>query len=164
MSFFGYEIEPNKPYLHVPPEGTVLKLTNAALAHAGEDGKRTQLQCKVDGKAFVVVNFIGGKVEHAIIDLVFEGKQEVQFIVSGETPVHLTGYYNLMEDDFDDLNDEELEGLYGDNSDSDDEGVDAELLKQLQAQQKKSGSKLKIEQLGEESSDEEPTPGQKKDL
>lgn len=153
-SFFGYEIEANTTYSHSPPEGTVLKLTNAALGGASEEGKRTTLSIEVQDKKFVIANFIGGRSEHAMLDLALDEGQEVKFTVTGETSVHISGYYSLFDDDEDDFDDEELEGLYGED-DSDDEEVDQELIKQLQDKQSKAGSKLKIEELEEDSSDEE---------
>lgn len=158
LSFFGYELQPNKPYTHTPPEGSVLKLSNAALGSTTSEGERVSLICKVDNKEFVIANFLGGKVEHASFDLNFADNHEVIFLVKGDAAVHITGYYSLIDDeDFGD----DMEGMYGDDfsdetGDSEDEEVEVpkkQAPKQVQAKQAPK-AQPKIEQLPAESDEE----------
>ena len=160
MSFFGFELEPNKPYVHTPPEGVILKVAQAALATAPQEGERVQLSCQYEDKTLAICNFIGGRVEHCALSLEFPGGSEFKFIVKGKTGVHVTGFYQLFDDDMseEDFDEEEYmkqlalaEGVEDSDEDSEEDSEDEGEPKLIS-----SASGVKFEELNsEEDSDED---------
>jgi len=65
--------------------------------------ERNVLQCVVDGGTFTIASLRLGSVEQVSLNLLFDAKQEVSFLVSGTTSIHLMGFYEDFELDFDDL-------------------------------------------------------------
>jgi len=167
VSFFGYEIESNKPYTHTPPTGVILKISQAALVSSIKEGEKVQLLVNSQGKDYVLANFIGGHVEHAALDLHFT--DEFKLNVKGPSAVSITGYYSLFEEDFDYLapgegeedEEDELEGLEEDDEeDEDDEETKDSFKKATQLptngnNKKQSWQNIKVEADEDEDDDEE---------
>lgn len=114
MTFWGVEIQPEKPYLHEDEDGmTKLHLSQATLGLNCKDKQRTVVKCKVgDNPELLLCSLVPGVQESCPLDLLFD--QEVTFTVSGAGSVHLTGYYMPLEfdsEDEDDYDSEDEDGI-----------------------------------------------------
>lgn len=57
---------------------------------------RSVLKVKVGGKSCVIASLIGDKMEHCVMELMFE-EGEIEFSVTGKNEMHLAG--NMMDSD-----------------------------------------------------------------
>lgn len=110
VNFFGHIVVPKNAYKHVPPEGTMLHISQAALASDCSEG-RNSLQVTVDEKTFTLCTLEKGKCENAFLNLNFGVGQEFTLQMVGESPIHITGYYEVIldDDEFDDEDDEDAD-------------------------------------------------------
>jgi len=113
MSFWGVELLPGKKYEQEPEEN--LHVTSACLGNNSSHKGRNSVQVEINGGAFTVANLTLQSKEQKQLDLYFEEGEKVVFYITGQDPVHLTGYYvpeePMMGEDFnseDELDDEEL--------------------------------------------------------
>lgn len=174
LFFFGYEALPGTPGKTIPPEGTVLHISQLTLAPGAKDGEvirvfvqtsedieddseeeeQEQEEEEQDNKKFCIGVLVGGKKESLHLDLNFQGEAVTFFVEGGNVPVHVTGYYNVLEFDdedgeFDEDGDEEayLRALQAGSDDED--GSDDE------------NSGVKIEELGQDDDSEDEVPVKK---
>ena len=103
-TFFGLEVQPRKLYKQVPPRNTVLHVSQVSLPASARKGT-VSVQVCVEEYWFTVCTLEAGRVDHWKTDLNFSAEHEVQFCVHGELPVHLTGFYDMLEpsDDIEDV-------------------------------------------------------------
>lgn len=109
MTFWGVEIQPEKPYLHTDEDGmTKLHLSQATLGLDCTGKQRTVVKCKVgDNPEVLLCSLVPGVQESCALDLLFD--QEVTFTVAGATSVHLTGYYMPLDDPYDSEDEDEYD-------------------------------------------------------
>eukprot|EP00009_Paramoeba_aestuarina_P009156 CAMPEP_0201520856 /NCGR_PEP_ID=MMETSP0161_2-20130828/12939_1 /ASSEMBLY_ACC=CAM_ASM_000251 /TAXON_ID=180227 /ORGANISM="Neoparamoeba aestuarina, Strain SoJaBio B1-5/56/2" /LENGTH=331 /DNA_ID=CAMNT_0047919365 /DNA_START=32 /DNA_END=1028 /DNA_ORIENTATION=+ len=120
--FFGIEVDKTKPQ-KVTPELGFLHISQAALATPAP-GKAT-LRIATEGKTFTVGTLSAeGGMYHMPLDINFMPGAEVEFSVVGDgnTTVHITGYYEM--DDDDDL-DESVDIPSDEEEEEDDEDIPA---------------------------------------
>jgi len=132
-TFWALEIEPNKVYSQIPPAD--LHITQAALDAKATSKERVVIQCSVDGGTFTLGSLRLGQVEQFPLDIFLDPNVEVKFHVTGNSSVHLVGYYLDSQDDDDENDfdefDEELmleEGLSGDEEEEGEEEEDPEII------------------------------------
>jgi FK506-binding nuclear protein len=127
MSFWGVQIRPEEPYTEPEPEGTKLRVTHATLGLESKGRERTVVKCEVGERPEVLLcSLVPGVSESTSLDLLFD--EEVVFTVSGNASVHLTGYYEPHEDQYnsgaaDDYDSEEEDGYEFSDEDVDDEDL-----------------------------------------
>eukprot|EP00667_Euglena_gracilis_P029765 EG_transcript_39903 len=114
--FFGLNLEPQKVYNQTPPQGSLLHVTQAALAATPQSG-RVILKASVDNGPWYVVGTLNpGVVDQFAFDLMFSAGSSVRFTTEGAlSRVHLTGYYEACEDV------EDPSGAEADHEDEDEE-------------------------------------------
>jgi hypothetical protein len=167
LSFFGVELEQNKPAVHTPPEGTLLHITMAALAKPSKE--TVSITCKCEEGPFVICH-LGGSVNQAQIDLHFGFHQQIEFEVLGNAKVHLTGYYADMDmDDDEDFDGEGFDGEFGEEGDEFDEMTEEEALQRLSGlkdmdedDEEEDDEGVKFEVLEEEEEEVKPKKQEKK--
>ncbi|CAK9203415.1 unnamed protein product [Sphagnum troendelagicum] len=126
--FTGVQIRPEEPYTEPEPEGTKLRVTHATLGLESKGKQRTVVKCEVGERPEVLLcSLVPGVSESTSLDLLFD--EEVVFTVSGDASVHLTGYYEPHEDQYnsgaaDDYDSEEEDGYEFSDEDIDDEEED----------------------------------------
>lgn len=100
MTFWGIEIQPEKPYHYTDEDGmTKLHLSQATLGLDCKGKQRTVVKCKVgENPEVLLCSLVPGVSESCALDLLFD--QDVTFTVSGATSVHLTGYYMPIEEPY----------------------------------------------------------------
>eukprot|EP00929_Paragymnodinium_shiwhaense_P016468 TRINITY_DN124848_c0_g1_i1.p1 TRINITY_DN124848_c0_g1~~TRINITY_DN124848_c0_g1_i1.p1 ORF type:complete len:131 (-),score=54.03 TRINITY_DN124848_c0_g1_i1:79-471(-) len=118
MTFWGCQLKPGVPFkLEANGAREVLHLSQACLHSPGE--KKTFVQV-IDGKQkYAIVSLQKGKAEYASFDLFFRPGQ-CSFVCTGDSEVHLTGYFEPDVDDGDDDEEGEEEELL-EESESEDE-------------------------------------------
>jgi len=116
--FFGLKMEVKTIYKQVPPPGSLLHVTQATLGATPASG-RTVVKVRHEDKWLTVCTLNPGFVDQCAFDLAFTGGAEVQFMIEGaSSQVHLLGYYEAVEDDGDDV---ENEDSVGDEEEEDEE-------------------------------------------
>jgi hypothetical protein len=122
LNFFGAELQKGTVSNPEIPEGTFLHLSMAALGFDTKDGQRATLYVHTqDGEddkevKHVVCTLVAGKCDNQYLDLNFPGGEKVGFSVGGEPSLHLTGYYQIDEEEMGDEDDDS----FGSGSLSDD--------------------------------------------
>eukprot|EP01119_Soliformovum_irregulare_P007860 TRINITY_DN2040_c0_g1_i2.p1 TRINITY_DN2040_c0_g1~~TRINITY_DN2040_c0_g1_i2.p1 ORF type:complete len:193 (+),score=84.59 TRINITY_DN2040_c0_g1_i2:57-635(+) len=104
MSFWGIELLPGKKYEQTCDDN--LNVTAAVLATTASHGGRNSVQAEVDGNVFTIANLKIDSKEQKSLDLFFEQGESVTFFITGQDPIHLSGYYQPQEMPFD-MDDEE---------------------------------------------------------
>jgi len=138
MSFWGVELLPGKKYEQEPEAN--LHVTSACLGNASKNKGRNSVQVEIDGGVFTIANLKNDTKEQKQLDLYFEEGEKVVFYITGQDPVHLTGYYVP----------EDMGGF--DGMDSEDELDEEELKNRLLASGEATPEDF------EDSEDEEVTP------
>jgi len=99
QQFAGYEVAPGKEVAVTGAESTIFHLSIVALPHSASNAQAT-LYATVEGKTFAVASLNSkAKLNQVAVDLIFPKAQSPVFTVKGNSPVHLTGYSQEMEDD-----------------------------------------------------------------
>jgi len=99
QQFAGYEVAPGKEVAVTGAESTIFHLSIVALPHSATNAQAT-LYATVEGKTFAVASLNSkAKLNQVAVDLIFPKAQSPVFTVKGNSPVHLTGYSQEMEDD-----------------------------------------------------------------
>jgi len=125
MQFWSVIVSPKSAAKVTIPEGHTLRLTQCSLGEKVKDG-RTVLKVTTDGKQCVISSLIAEKMEHCVMELMFE-EGEIEFSVAGTNEIHLAG--NMLDsDDGDGGHDHEHgdEDSEGDDDMEDGEGGDDE--------------------------------------
>uniref|UniRef100_A0A1D1ZD78 peptidylprolyl isomerase n=1 Tax=Anthurium amnicola TaxID=1678845 RepID=A0A1D1ZD78_9ARAE len=93
MAFWGVEVTPAKPFVHLPGVRGALRVSQATLGD-GTATKRSVVQCSVGDKSPVLLcSLLPNRAECCCLDLRFEEDDAVAFSVVGPRSVHLTGYF-----------------------------------------------------------------------
>ncbi|CAK7340115.1 unnamed protein product [Dovyalis caffra] len=93
MAFWGVEVKPGKPFVHVPNNGRRLHISQATIG-TGSSVKNSVVQCNVGNSSPVFLcSLFPEKAEISQLHLEFEETVEVVFSVIGPRSVHLSGYY-----------------------------------------------------------------------
>ncbi|KAK5580705.1 hypothetical protein RB653_000729 [Dictyostelium firmibasis] len=136
--FWGIEI--SKVPVKVTPAFD-LHITTACLSAVAKDTGRNVIQVKYDGKTYSLCSLKLGGIEHSTLDTIFEEGKEIEFSVSGNNTICLTGYFvdsmfgedeegNEEDDDEEEEGeedeDEEMEGEDEDDEEEDEEEEDEE--------------------------------------
>lgn len=138
-TFWGLILQPGKRYEQVVEKS--FHVSMAALDISGGNDKATvQVMINVDGQEFIVCHLSKNRNPQQTLDLNFQGGDSLALYVDGQSPqpVHLTGFYNEMDDD------DDMEGL--EMSDMSDEEEVPELIPAKLASAKK--AMLKAKQAG----------------
>ncbi|KAN0048120.1 hypothetical protein ACTA71_002515 [Dictyostelium dimigraforme] len=107
-----------------------LHITTACLSAVAKDTGRNVLQVKYDGKTYSLCSLKLNSTEHSTLDTNFEEGKEIEFSVSGNNTICLTGYFvDSMfgdeeqgdEEDDEEEEDEEEEGMEEDDEEEEDE-------------------------------------------
>jgi FK506-binding nuclear protein len=112
-SFFGLTIEPNTSYSQTVEQD--FKLTHACLAsELPTEAARTCVVLKIEDKTFTLCALTPGMTENQSLDISLMEGQEIEFSVTGNCAVDLTGnhvFYDLGDDEeeFDEEIDSDLE-------------------------------------------------------
>lgn len=97
---------PGELYKQVVSTG--FRVTMAAYGPKAPKGnERSCVQVELDGQTFVLATLLGGKVEQQQMDVAFLEGEEVTLSVTGNTEVHLTGNYMILDDGEEDESDDE---------------------------------------------------------
>lgn len=96
MAFWGTILKPNQKKKVESPEGDILHLSQACL-NDPKDGKN-YVMAEVSGTSYAVACLEKGKKEHDSFDLFFDPKA-CSFMNKGASEVHLTGYFEPVDDD-----------------------------------------------------------------
>eukprot|EP00288_Rhodomonas_lens_P012528 CAMPEP_0177707418 /NCGR_PEP_ID=MMETSP0484_2-20121128/9740_1 /TAXON_ID=354590 /ORGANISM="Rhodomonas lens, Strain RHODO" /LENGTH=313 /DNA_ID=CAMNT_0019218929 /DNA_START=37 /DNA_END=978 /DNA_ORIENTATION=+ len=137
MKFWSETVKPNKPTKVSIEDGFTLRLTQCSLGDNVQAG-RSVLKVKVGGKSCVIASLIGDKMEHCVMELMFE-EGEIEFSVTGKNEMHLAG--NMMDsDDEDQFGAPDMDMDDEDEDDEDDEedapppkGMKKAMMKQMMA-------------------------------
>ncbi|KAF0311437.1 FK506-binding nuclear protein [Amphibalanus amphitrite] len=103
-TFWGLILQPGKRYEQVVEKS--FHVSMAALDISGGNDKATvQVMINVDGQEFILCHLSKNRNPQQTLDLNFQGGDSLALYVDGQSPqpVHLTGFYNEMDDDDDDL-------------------------------------------------------------
>ncbi|KAL6653245.1 hypothetical protein ACP70R_012170 [Stipagrostis hirtigluma subsp. patula] len=93
MAFWGVEVKPGEPYIHRPSAGRRLKICQAMLGNYGDAGWNF-LECNVGDKGPVKLCALNpSKDLMCHLYLEYEEKENVVLSVSGNSSIHLSGYY-----------------------------------------------------------------------
>lgn len=95
MQFWSVIVSPKSPAKVVIPEGHTLRLTQCSLGEKVKDG-RTVLKVTTDGKQCVISSLISEKMEHCVMELMFE-EGAIEFSCAGPNEMHLAG--NMLDSD-----------------------------------------------------------------
>ena len=99
QQFAGYEVAPGQEVAVTGADSTIFHLSIVALPHSANNAQAT-LYATVEGKTFAVASLNSkAKLNQVAVDLIFPKAQTPVFTVKGNSPVHLTGYSQEMEDD-----------------------------------------------------------------
>ena len=152
--FFGLEVTVGKSQKVIPEIG-FLHISQAALATPGS--KRVVVSVTIDGKSFTIGTLSPSNgVYHMPLDMNFMPDSEVEFSIEGDdnAKVHLTGYYELDDED-DELDDDAELGSedLGAEEEEDDEQESAAEAKREPAMQKVE-TKGKVEEASSSDSDD----------
>ncbi|KAL0478174.1 histone deacetylase HDT [Acrasis kona] len=103
LSFFGQQVLPGKNATKIEiPEGVIVHVSQVAFASEVPAGEIARLFIHADDKKYAVCTLVGQTKEFANLDLNLDPETEFQFSVEGtKTAVHLTGYYNIMDEEID---------------------------------------------------------------
>eukprot|EP00216_Chloropicon_sp_CCMP2111_P001444 CAMPEP_0198246372 /NCGR_PEP_ID=MMETSP1446-20131203/45941_1 /TAXON_ID=1461542 ORGANISM="Unidentified sp, Strain CCMP2111" /NCGR_SAMPLE_ID=MMETSP1446 /ASSEMBLY_ACC=CAM_ASM_001112 /LENGTH=423 /DNA_ID=CAMNT_0043930693 /DNA_START=14 /DNA_END=1285 /DNA_ORIENTATION=- len=101
-TFYGVIVKPGRKVAYSPDtkKGAKLHLSQATLGESSRRGERVTLKCRREDEGpegIFLCNLVSGSTESCSLDLVFD--EYVEFSISGETEVHVTGYYIDMGDD-----------------------------------------------------------------
>jgi hypothetical protein len=122
--FFGMEVLPSKVYKSTPPEGSFLHISQAAIPADAKEG-RVSLKATVEDATYVLCTLNAGQIDQCPLDLNFSAGREVQFSSSGTAvPIHLTGYFEAIDEDEIDYSDDE--GFEGADMGASDESEEEE--------------------------------------
>lgn len=130
MAFWGVEVTPEKPYIHLysADEGT-LHVSQATLG-AGTSTKKSILQCSVGSKRPIYLcSLLPDKLETCALNLEFEEDEEVRFSVIGQHSIYLSGYFVGDCGDEDECGEEDecdsdgCEGHFGESESESDESI-----------------------------------------
>lgn len=126
MVFWGIEVKPGKPQTHTNEEG-ILHVTQATLGAGSSKGKSV-IQCSIgDKNPIYLCSFLPDKTECCPLNLQFDDDEPVEFLVTGDRSIHLSGFFEPYEleednDDEDDSDGMEIgESESGESSDYDSE-------------------------------------------
>ncbi|KAL1201168.1 Peptidyl-prolyl cis-trans isomerase FKBP53 [Cardamine amara subsp. amara] len=130
MGFWGLEVKPGKPQTHTTEEGR-LYVTQATLG-AGSSKEKSVLQCSIGAKnPIFLCSLLPNKTECCPLNLQFDDNDDepVEFLVTGDRSIHLSGFlepYELQDDDDEDDSDgmDIGESESGESSDYDSEEYD----------------------------------------
>jgi len=90
--FWAIELQPGKVYTQTPEAD--LHISQASLDANAKHSQRNVVHCIVSGgHSFALCSLRLEKVDQCSLNLVFEKGQEVSFAITGQSSVHLTGYY-----------------------------------------------------------------------
>jgi hypothetical protein len=126
--FFGIEVLPGKNYKSMPPDGSFLHVSQAALPADAKEG-RVSLKATVDQHTYVLCTLNAGHTDQCPLDLNFSAGREVVFSTTGApVPVHITGYFEAIEDE-EFMSDEEgmMFGEEGEESEMDEESEEEQM-------------------------------------
>ncbi|RKP14843.1 hypothetical protein BJ684DRAFT_18772 [Piptocephalis cylindrospora] len=139
VGFWGMHLLPGETYQQVVSTG--FRVTMAAYgAEKPKGGDRSCVQVGIDGQTFTLATLLAGKVEQQQLNVSFLEGEDITLSVTGNSAVHLTGNYMIIddesgceddEDDFDSEEEEDFDFLTGGSDDEDeemDEGRIVELL------------------------------------
>jgi len=88
--FWALELQPGKTYKQTPSYD--LHLTQAALG-LNPNKERNVVQCEVNGSLFVLGSVTLGKIDQFSLNHRFEKGKPVEFSISGQSSVYLSGFY-----------------------------------------------------------------------
>jgi len=148
MKFWSETVKANKPSKVVIEDGFTLRLTQCSLGENVQAG-RSVLKVKVGGKSCVIASLIGDKMEHCVMELMFE-EGEIEFSVVGKNEIHLAG--NIMDDED---NEDGMGGPDMDMDEDDDEDDDEEQQVQMKQALKAATKKTMQKQQEDDDDDDE---------
>ncbi|KAM9990604.1 hypothetical protein ACTFIY_006644 [Dictyostelium cf. discoideum] len=105
-----------------------LHITTACLSAVAKDTGRNVLQVKYDGKTYSLCSLKLNATEHSVLDTNFEEGKEVEFSVSGNNTICLTGYFvdSMFGDEEQGEDEDNEEEGEGEDEDEEMEGEDDE--------------------------------------
>ncbi|CAL9226791.1 unnamed protein product [Arabidopsis halleri] len=124
MGFWGLEVKPGKPQAYNPKnEQGKIHVTQATLG-AGLSKEKSVIQCSIGDKAPIsLCSLLPNKIECCPLNLEFDDDDEpVEFSVTGDRSIHLSGfleYYEENEDDYE-HDEDDSDGIDVGESEADD--------------------------------------------
>eukprot|EP00668_Euglena_longa_P033369 GGOE01042928.1.p1 GENE.GGOE01042928.1~~GGOE01042928.1.p1 ORF type:complete len:203 (-),score=42.38 GGOE01042928.1:296-883(-) len=95
--FFGASVRPGKEHRVIPPLNTTLHLSQVTLPWGTSAGPVT-LWAEASGQRFALCTLERGRrASHWSTDLCFTASNLVQFTAEGTGALHLTGYYQILD-------------------------------------------------------------------
>ncbi|CAA0396451.1 Peptidyl-prolyl cis-trans isomerase FKBP53 [Arabidopsis thaliana] len=109
MGFWGLEVKPGKPQAYNPKnEQGKIHVTQATLG-TGLSKEKSVIQCSIGDKAPIALcSLLPNKIECCPLNLEFDDDDEpVEFTVTGDRSIHLSGFLEYYQDDEDDYEHDE---------------------------------------------------------
>ncbi|ORX53955.1 hypothetical protein DM01DRAFT_1407487 [Hesseltinella vesiculosa] len=91
QAFWGVQLKPGFTYRHCV--AVPFRVAMVVLDEHVQSTKRSTIWARVDDQPFVACNLIPGKIEQQVVDISFAEGETIELWTSGDTTVHLTGYY-----------------------------------------------------------------------
>ena len=110
-TFWGLILQPGKRYEQVVEKSFHVSMAALDIS-SGNDKATVQVMINVDGQEFILCHLSRNRNPQQALDLNFQGGDSLALYVDGQSPqpVHLTGFYNEMDDD-DDLDELEMSDM-----------------------------------------------------
>ena len=96
-TFFGLVVNPNFDYKTLLHDD--LLLTNAVIAPEASSSQNSRLLIKVDNNRVPLCHLDGSDVTYAPLNVQLFAGNEIVFNVSGDVPIHVSGFYTPHESD-----------------------------------------------------------------
>ncbi|KAJ3119393.1 peptidylprolyl isomerase fpr4 [Physocladia obscura] len=122
VAFWGLTCESETGYTQLVDQ--TFRLTNIAIdpKSTAKAGTRVSVSVQSGNNEFVIANLLIGSVEQTVVDLTFSEGEEITFLVTGNSTVHLTG--NYLFDLAGDEGDDEIPDQFDEDDDDDDDDED----------------------------------------
>jgi len=144
-TFWGLILQPGKRYESIVEKSFHVSMAALDIATSDATGpSRTQVMISVDGQEYILCHLSKKNAVQQTLDLNFQGGDSLALYVEGQSPlpVHLTGFYNEMDED--DLEELDMSDMSGEEEEVPDlVPIKASKMKALLGKQSENGNKRK---------------------